>query len=98
MENGIHRRAGYEILKATFKEVGCNCHQKKHTYFCKNTSGYENNITCHTTTYEPPHTHTHTAICTYLIWKNNNTDMYILHICLYICLNQFSEQSEFYIN
>ena len=60
MENGIHRRAGYEILKATFKEVGCNCHQKKHTYFCKNTSGYENNITCHTTTYEPPpHTHTH---------------------------------------
>lgn len=58
MENGIHRRAGYEILKATFKEVGCNCHQnktkQKKTYFCKNKSGYENNITCHTTTYEPP--------------------------------------------
>lgn len=65
-------------------------------FFCKNESDSENNIMCHIHT----HTHAYSYACIPYMRKQNNTDMYILHLCMCVCLNlpRFSEQSlDYYI-
>lgn len=65
--------------------------KKKISIFCKNESGSENNIMYHIHT----HTHIYRDTCVFYMRKQNNIGMYILHICMCVCLNLpgFSEQS-----
>lgn len=65
---------------SNFKELGWNLHWKKNSIFCKNKSGSENNIMYHT------HTHIYSDTCIFCMRKQNNIDIYILHICMCVCV------------